>query len=185
MLFHPDFNDPFTVHTNASKVGYGAMLAQYHEGQLRPVRYASRSFTPTESRWPTENFHHFLMGRKFKVITDHANLKFLSNKAPQNSKLACWCLSLEEFDFTIEHHAGKNNVIPDTLNRNPLPIPSVDVNVFFIPPYDTIDHSISHMLIPSVMIVSPVSLLHAPQFLLFLTLLLLKFLIPASHQLIL
>ena len=29
------------------------MLAQYKDNQLRPVRFASRAFTPAESRWHT------------------------------------------------------------------------------------------------------------------------------------
>ena len=100
MLFHPDWNKHFEIHTDASIVGCDAMLAQRHEGQLKPVGYASRSFSPTESRWLTahqelfavkwalEHFRPYLMGRKFTVITDHANLKFLSSRAPQNTKLA-------------------------------------------------------------------------------------------------
>ena len=114
MLVHPDFDKSFDIHTDASKFWCGAMLAQRKNDKLRPVRYASRSFTPTESRWPTahqelfavkcalEHFRPYLLGSKFKVITDHTNLKFLSSIAPQNSKLAHWCLSLAEFDFRIE-----------------------------------------------------------------------------------
>ena len=135
ILFHPDWDKEFEVHTDASKVGCGAMLAQRHNGILRPVRFASRAFSATESRWPTfhheffavkwalEHFRPYLLGRKFKVITDHANLKFLASVAPQNSKIAAWCLSLAEFDFTIEHRPGKENVVPDALSRAPLPMP--------------------------------------------------------------
>ena len=62
------------------------MLAQMHDGRLCPVKFASRSLTPTESRWPTthqelfavkcglEHFHPYVLGRKLKVVTDHANL---------------------------------------------------------------------------------------------------------------
>eukprot|EP00112_Aurelia_sp_Birch-Aquarium-sp1_P020979 Seg5528.2 transcript_id=Seg5528.2/GoldUCD/mRNA.D3Y31 product="Retrovirus-related Pol polyprotein from transposon 412" pseudo=true protein_id=Seg5528.2/GoldUCD/D3Y31 len=129
MLYHQNWESSFEVHTDASKKGCGAMLAQRQNGCLRPVRFSSRSFNPTESRWPTahqelfavkwalETFRHYLIGRKFKVITDHANLKFLASIAPQNSILARWCLSLAEFHFQIEHRPGKENVVPDTLRR--------------------------------------------------------------------
>ena len=132
MLYHPNWNAPFEVHTDASKIGCGAMLAQNVNGQLRPVRYASRSFTVTESRWPTmhqelfavkwalEQFRPYVLGRQIKIITDHANLKWLSSIAPSQSKLARWCLAMAEFDFTIEHRPGKCNVVPDTLSRAPL-----------------------------------------------------------------
>ena len=45
MLYHPDWNSPFELHTDASKHGIGAMLAQWHNGKLRPVKFFSRSFT--------------------------------------------------------------------------------------------------------------------------------------------
>ena len=146
ILSHPKWDREFQVHTDASKAGCGAMLAQQHNDILRPVRFASKAFTPTESRWPTahqelfavkwalEQFRHYLIGHKFRVITDHANLKFLASIAPQNSKLARWCLSLAEFDFSIEHRPGKTNVVPDALSRAPLPTPHPEACILVIPP---------------------------------------------------
>ena len=52
MLCHPDWNELFEIHTDASKHGCGAMLAQWYQGKRRPVKFASRSFSATESRWP-------------------------------------------------------------------------------------------------------------------------------------
>ena len=87
MLYHSDWNSPFELHSDASKHGIGAMLSQCHEGALRPVKFASRSFTPVEGRWPTthqelfaikyslEHFRPYLLGRAVTVITDHANLQ--------------------------------------------------------------------------------------------------------------
>ena len=98
------------------------------DGHLRPVKFASCSFTPTESRWPTthqelfaikwdlKRFHPYVLGRKLKVVTDHANLNFLNSISPQQSKLPCWCLPMAEFDFVIEHHPGIEHVVPDTLS---------------------------------------------------------------------
>ena len=43
MLYHPDWNSPLELHTDASKHGIGAMLAQWHEGALRSVKFASCS----------------------------------------------------------------------------------------------------------------------------------------------
>ena len=116
--YHPNWNSTFKLDTDASKHGVGAMLAQMHDGHLHPVKSASRSFTPTESRWPTthqglfaikcelKHFHPYVLGRKLKVVMDYANLKFLTLISPQQSKLALYCLSIAEFDFVTEHCPG-------------------------------------------------------------------------------
>ena len=146
MLYHPDWHSLFELHTDASKHDVRAMLAQIHNGQLPPVKFASRSFIPTESHWPAthqeliaikwglEHFRPYILGRQITVITDHANLKFLTSIAPEQLKLARWCLSLAEFDFVIKHCPGGDPVVLDTLSRAPLPEPSpVGDNLVLLP----------------------------------------------------
>ena len=60
----------------------------------------------TESRWETmhqelyavkwglEQFRPCVLGKRTKVITDHANLSFLHSVRPQQSKLARRCLQM-------------------------------------------------------------------------------------------
>ena len=56
------------------------------------------------------------MGRTTKVVTDHANLKYLNSVSPQQSKLARWCMTLAEFDlYIVQEH-----LVPDFLSRNPI-----------------------------------------------------------------
>jgi hypothetical protein len=57
----------------------------------------------------------YLMGRVFTVRTDHRNLLYLSNSTVP--KLVRWRVILSEYRFTIEHIAGKNNVVADGLTR--------------------------------------------------------------------
>ena len=152
MLYHPDWNSPFELHTDASKHGIGAMLAQWHEGALHPVKFASHSFNPVEYHRPTthqelsalkyslEHFWPYLLGREVTVMTDHANLQWLTSISPQQSKLTRWCLSMAEFDFQIKHHAGSANVVPDVLSRAPLTHPSTfDEDLYFSPQAVTIE----------------------------------------------
>ena len=50
MLAYPDFTKDFTLETDASKHGLGAILSQYKEDQqLHPIAYASRSVSATET----------------------------------------------------------------------------------------------------------------------------------------
>lgn len=129
MLYHPDWNTEFELHVDASKLGCGAMLAQMKDGILRPVRFASKAFSPAESRWSTmhqellavkwglEHFRSYLLGRRVKVVTDHANLKWLTTIATQQAKGARWCMSMAEFDFYIEHKKGEKNIVLYVLSR--------------------------------------------------------------------
>ena len=64
---------------DASKRGCGAILAQEKDGILHPARFASRAFTPAESRWTTihqelfavkwglEQFRSYILGQRVKV----------------------------------------------------------------------------------------------------------------------
>ena len=138
-LLHPNWNQEFELHTDASKFGCGAMLAQYYKGELRPIQYASRAFNPVESRWDTvhqelfaikwslDHCHPYVLGRRIKVVTHHANLQCLKSIKPQQSKLARWYLAMAEYDFYIEHKPGVKHVIPDTLSRYPIDAFSVDI----------------------------------------------------------
>ena len=144
MLYHPDWSKPFEIHTDASKRGVGAMLAQQINQELKPVRFASHAFSEIESRWHTmqmelfavkwalEQFRPYVLGTKTKIVTDHANLQWLTSVKPQQSKLARWCLSMSEFDFYIEHKPGKKHVVPDTLSR--LPVTHEGSNFVIMPP---------------------------------------------------
>ena len=126
-------------------IGCGAKLAQWYQGKLRPVKFASRSFNATESHWPTthqglfavkwslDQHRPYFLGRSIKIIMDHANLKWLTFISPKQSKLARWCISMAEFDFEIEHRPEKDHVVPDTLSRAPIPEPSTVGDNLVIP----------------------------------------------------
>ena len=122
------------------------MLAEWHNGKLRPAKFFSHSFTAVEGRWPTtlqelfvvkhsfEHFRPYFLGRKLTIITEHVNLQWLTSISTQQSKLVYWCLSMAEFDFKIEHHAGSANVIPDVLSHAPLTHPSTTGDDLFLLP---------------------------------------------------
>jgi hypothetical protein len=117
------------LRTDASEEGCGGYMFQKGDDGVTEevVQYVSRSFNSTEQRWSTieqEAFgvyfcvirlEHLLLGRKFIIETDHANLIYINiAKAP---KVVRWRLRLQEFDFEIRHIAGKLNVVADGLSR--------------------------------------------------------------------
>ena len=133
MLQYPDWSRTFHVHTDASKLGVGAVLMQEdNQRQLRPLQYASQALSPTQQCWDTreqelyavkwavEQWRPYLLGRKLIVETDHANLKWLCSIAPQKAKLARWASLLAEYDFELRHRPGNINAVPDALARYPL-----------------------------------------------------------------
>jgi hypothetical protein len=94
------------------------------------IAYASRALTPSESNyaptgreclslvWATRKFRQFVHGQHFTVRTDHAALKWLCTARFESSKLECWDLRLQEFNFEVECLPGKQNVVADNLSRH-------------------------------------------------------------------
>ena len=78
VLAYADYTLPFTVHTDASLDGLGAVLYQFQDGKERVIAYASRSLKPSEKNYPahkleflalkwavSEKFHDYLYGGTF------------------------------------------------------------------------------------------------------------------------
>jgi hypothetical protein len=63
-------------------------------------------------------WRHYLLGRKFVLMTDHSGLRYLFDQPKLNAIQARWIDLLSEFDFEIEHIKGKENRVVDTLNRS-------------------------------------------------------------------
>ena len=88
-------------------------------------------------KWGLEQFRSYIIGRRVKVVTDHANLKWLTTIAPHQVKVARWCMSMAEFDFFIKHRKGERNVVPDVLSRHPVNENIPEDNVV-IPPENSV-----------------------------------------------
>ena len=127
ILSYPQFDsnaDDFSLYTDASSVGVGAVLEQ--SGKV--IAYASRSLTKAERQYSTiqkeclaivyatKQFRHYLLGHHFNLFTDHAPLQWLS--AQRMEGLLCrWALCLQEYDFSIMYRKGTQNQNADALSR--------------------------------------------------------------------
>lgn len=130
ILSCPNFDLPFTIQTDASGYGLGAVLSQTYPDGERVISYISRSLTKQEQCYSTtereclavifaiERCRPYIEGTKFTVITDHWSLKWLNNIKDPVGRIARWALRLQQYDFEIVHRKGKDHVVPDTLSRN-------------------------------------------------------------------
>ena len=105
-------------------MGLGAVLEQ--DGHV--VVYASRSLTTPEQQYSViqreclaviyalKQFRHYLLGRYFEIVTDHAPLQVLSAQKMEGM-LCRWALAIQEYDFSIMHRKGSLNNNADALSR--------------------------------------------------------------------
>jgi hypothetical protein len=130
ILAYPDFEKPFILYTDASSFALGAILAQKDDEKKEHVlAYASRTLNKHERNygvteleclavvWAVKHFHHYLHGRKFTVITDHAALRYLKNMSNPVGKLGRWLMTLNSYDLDIINRPGKQHSNVDTLSR--------------------------------------------------------------------
>ncbi len=127
VLTIPDPNGEFTVATDASDYAIGAVLEQ----NGRPVAFESRKLSPRERLWPThekellaivhalKTWRVYLDGRRTRLITDHASLRFLDTQKTLTPKQARWKEALASYDMDIQYRPGHTNVVADALSRRP------------------------------------------------------------------
>jgi hypothetical protein len=121
------------LHTDASSVGYGAVLLQTHSGgNKRVVAYYSKVTQGAESRYHSyeletlavvkalQHFRHYLIGVEFKIVTDCNALKATERKKDLLPRVARWWIYLQDYNFTIEYRKGQLMGHADYLSRNPL-----------------------------------------------------------------
>ena len=132
ILAFPTMKEPFILYADSSQFAIGAVLAQVQNGLKRVICYASKSLNKAQSRYSTtkrellaivnytRHFKHYLLGRQFKIITDHRALQWLHNFNDPDALTALWLEKLAPFDdYEIEHRSGKSIGHADCMSRLP------------------------------------------------------------------
>lgn len=129
LLYNPEAKTE--VHTDASKLGLGGILMQYHNDKLHPVAYYSRQTNAAESRYHSyeletlavvesiAKFRVYLLGLDFTVVTDCNALKTAGSKRDLIPRIGRWWLQLQEYRFNVQYRPGKKMGHVDALSRNP------------------------------------------------------------------
>nr|GEX52272.1 reverse transcriptase domain-containing protein [Tanacetum cinerariifolium] len=135
-----------------------AVLGQRKSKHFQPINYASKTMTEAQIHYTTtekemlavvyafEKFQPYLVLSKSIVYTDHLALKYLLNKQDAKPRLLRWVLLLQEFDITILHKKGSENLAADHHSRLENPHQDVlenkDINENF--PLETLGNLISN-----------------------------------------
>ena len=122
LLSFPDFNKPFHIHTDASKIQLGAVISQND----KPIAFYSRKLNPAQTRYTTterellsivevlKEFRNILLGQELIVHTDHENLTY---KNLNSERVMRWRLYIEEYSPQLTYIKGANNIVADALSR--------------------------------------------------------------------
>ncbi len=131
VLAFSDYTQHFTLCTDASAVGIGAILMQSFKGQRpRVIAYASRVLTPSESKysvtnlealavvWALKHFRDMIFGYPITVYTDHSAATQLFGGKNLAGRLARWYLTVMQFEPIIKYLPSKANTVAEALSRN-------------------------------------------------------------------
>lgn len=131
ILGSPDFDREFVIQTDASDVAVAGVLTQQHEEGERVIAYFSHKLTTPQKNYHAaekealaailaiDAFRGYIEGYHFTLITDSSALThILRTKWKVGSRCSRWSLDLQQFDMTVIHRKGKDNVVADALSRS-------------------------------------------------------------------
>lgn len=144
-LAHYNPKLPIILETDACEKGISGVLIHVFPTEERPVVFFSRTLTPAEENYPviqkealaivesTKKFYQYLIGRRFKLRTDHKPLTAIFGESKGIPVIAAarmqrWAYHLSAYDFSIEHVPGSRNIVADALSRLPRRVPAAQVS---------------------------------------------------------
>jgi hypothetical protein len=125
ILTTPDFRKTFIVECDASGNAIGVVLMQ--EG--RPLAFESQPLKVKDlhktiyEKEMMEILHAlkkwcpYLIGRHFKIKTDHDSLKYFLEQRLSSEEQQKWVTKILSYDFEIIYKKGKKNVVADALSK--------------------------------------------------------------------
>lgn len=125
VLASPNFNEVFTVETDACDVGIGAVLMQ--KGQ--PIAFLSKALSE-QNKYPSiyekeflalilavDKWRQYLQRQEFIGKTDHKSLGFLQDQQLHYELQKKAMSKLMGLQFRIVYRKGSHNVAADALSR--------------------------------------------------------------------
>ena len=109
----------------------GGVLSQIQNDVECVIAYCSRALRPSQRKYCTMKremlaavsmciqFRSYLHGTKFTIRTDHKSLVWLHRFKDTEGMMARWLHTLQQFQFSIVHRAGRDHGNADGLSRVP------------------------------------------------------------------
>jgi hypothetical protein len=113
------------IYSDASHNGLVCVLMQ----QGKVITYASSQLKTYECNYPTHDlelaavvfalkiWRHYLYGEHCEIYTYHKSLKYFFTQKELNMLQRRWLELLKDYDYTINYHLGKANVVANALSR--------------------------------------------------------------------
>lgn len=121
------------LHTDASALGFGAVLLQKQsDNKWHPIAYFSKTTTDDEKKlhsyvletlaiyYALERFRIYLEGIDFTVVTDCNSLVQAINKKEVHRSIGKWICEFMNYNFMVKHRNGVNMGHVDALSRMPM-----------------------------------------------------------------
>lgn len=124
-------DDTFILDTDASNCHIGGVLSQIQDGKEKVIAYGSKVLSKSEKNYCVTrrellavvhfcvHYKHYLIGRKFKLRTDHGALIWLFQFKEPEGQIARWLEILSGFQMDIVHRAGRIHNNGDAMSRRP------------------------------------------------------------------
>jgi hypothetical protein len=118
------------VHVDASTITLGEIMVQPRSWDIdHPKAFSSRNFSETEKNYNTieregpdmvyslQKLRHYLLGKYFKMFTNHFSLKYLINMKVLGVRICRWLLLVQEFYLEVIFKPGNLNARPNHVSR--------------------------------------------------------------------
>jgi hypothetical protein len=127
-MAYPKDQGTFILDTDASDGAIGAVLSLEQDGKERVIFYGSRTLNKAESnycvtdkellaiRYFVEHYRQYLLGRQFRIRTDHQALIWLFKLREPKGRVARWIQILSQFDFAVEYRPGAKHQNADAMS---------------------------------------------------------------------
>lgn len=125
VLATPDFSKPFVVETDASEVGFGAVLMQDAHSVAylsKPVCRWNQALSTYEKEciaiiMAIDKWHLYLQQQQFVIRTDHQSLMHLTQQRVSSKLQHKALMKLMDLDFKLVYKQGVTNRAADALSR--------------------------------------------------------------------